>query len=98
MKPETNGTNEERETAQQQPGVATVLDEATLLELERDNSGVLTAWREPWAARLAGRMGRHHAALMVISTLVLWLVVALPSWRGVRDVEVGKPAPRDIAS
>jgi putative nucleotidyltransferase with HDIG domain len=77
--------------------VASSLDgEAALLELEGEGAGVLGALREPWAARLAGRMGRHHAVLMLLSIVLLWLVAALPAGRGIPALEIGQPAPREV--
>jgi putative nucleotidyltransferase with HDIG domain len=73
-------------------------DEATLLELEGEGNSnrVLSIGREPWLARFAGRMGKHHAALMLLSTLLLWLVMAFPSLRGNDGFAVGRPAPHDV--
>jgi putative nucleotidyltransferase with HDIG domain len=70
-------------------------DEAALLE---DESATLSVGREPWMARFAGRMGKHHAALMLLSTLLLWLVMAFPSLGGDNGLEIGRPAPRDVVA
>lgn len=70
--------------------------EAALLELDSENASTLLSPREPWAARLAGRMGRHHAILTLLSIVLLWIVAALPSGRGITGLEIGKPAPREV--
>jgi putative nucleotidyltransferase with HDIG domain len=95
---------QEMSEVRQNGGVSTPLadgapfDEAALLELEGEGAGVLGDGREPWLARLAGRMGRHHAALMLLSTLLLWLVIAFPSLHGSDGLEVGKPAAHDVVA
>lgn len=52
--------------------------------------------REPIGARLAAIMGRHHALLLTLCVVLLWLITTLPvSWLG-EAVQPGQIATHDI--
>lgn len=82
----------------EQPTTQERISAVEFLESAEVSTPISTGWREPWAARLAGSMGKHHALLIALSTLLLWLVVTVPAWRDARGLAVGKPAPQDILS
>lgn len=51
---------------------------------------------EPRLAQMAGRVGRHHALLMLLCAACLWLIVALPSLRPQSEYQMGDAAVADI--
>lgn len=52
--------------------------------------------REPLAARLAAAIGRHHALLMVLCAVFLWLIVGASSFNALGEYRKGDTATRDI--
>jgi putative nucleotidyltransferase with HDIG domain len=77
--------------------------------LENDNRDIETALagsengapflpNEPWAARWAAGLGRHHALLMALCAVLLWLIVCFPSLQGRREFHPGMTAERDIVA
>lgn len=51
--------------------------------------------REPWAAHWAGKIGRHHMALAIITVLALWAILVFPTWQG-SQYKVGSTVADDI--
>ena len=51
---------------------------------------------EPRLAQLAGKVGRHHALLMLLCAMCLWLILALPSLRPQNEYQKGDAAVADI--
>jgi putative nucleotidyltransferase with HDIG domain len=54
--------------------------------------------REPWAARLAAGLGKHHALLMALCAVVLWLIVGLPPLESGSQFRSGMTATHDIVA
>jgi len=51
---------------------------------------------EPRLAQLAGKVGRHHALLMLLCAACLWLIVGLPSLQPHEEYQRGDQAVSDI--
>jgi len=53
---------------------------------------------EPRLAQLAGKVGRHHALLMLLCAICLWLILAVPSLRPQSEYQKGDAAVADIVA
>lgn len=53
--------------------------------------------RQPWAAHWAGKIGRHHVALVTLTILALWAILTVPLWQGQQYI-AGTIAEHDITA
>ncbi len=54
--------------------------------------------REPWAARFAAGFGRHHALLMTLCALLLWVITSFPALNLTGAYRPGDVAVKDIVA
>jgi len=54
--------------------------------------------REPWAARFAAGIGRHHALLMTLCALLLWIITSFPALNLTGAYRPGDIAAKDIVA
>lgn len=63
-----------------------------------DKSDAPFLTREPWAARFAAGIGRHHALLMTLCALLLWVITSFPALNLTGAYRPGDIAAKDIVA
>jgi len=79
--------------AAEPPPPKSTFDESTFENITLTD---LPHWgREPWAARWAGKIGRHQVALAILTILALWAILTVPLWQS-NQYRVGKAVENNV--